>query len=82
MSWSRLSLRLSSRAILRPGLAIDLLRVAWRFRSRDWYMRFPFLPVPDRTYVRWRMYTAYGNYDAVPSADDVEKYARWAASDQ
>ena len=78
MTWSRLVLVLFGRAILRPALGADLLRVAWRFRARDWHKRFPFLPVPDRTYVRWRMYTAYGDYDAVPPARDVERYARWA----
>jgi hypothetical protein len=78
MSWSRLSLRLAARAIVRPRLAASLIRVAWRFRARGWYTRFPFLPVPDRTYVRWRMYTAYGDYDAVPPASDVERYALWA----
>jgi hypothetical protein len=82
MSWSRLSLRLALRSLVRPSLAIDLIRVAWRFRSRGWYARFPFLPIPDRTYVRWRMYTAYGDYDAIPPADDVERYARWATSEQ
>ena len=82
MSWSRLSFRLAFRAIVRPPLAADLVRVAWRFRSRDWYTRFPFLPVPNRTYVRWRMYTAYGDYDAVPPVEDVEKYAHWAVSDE
>jgi len=25
------------------------------------------------------MLTAYGNADAMPSADDVARYARWAA---
>lgn len=78
MSWSRLSLALAARSVFRPRLGIDLIRVAWRFRRRDWYMRFPFLPLPDPTYIRWRMYTAYGNYDAVPPAHDVERYARWA----
>ncbi len=73
---------LIGRSILQPSLGIDLLRVAWRFRARGWYTRFPFVPIPDRTYVRWRMYTAYGDYDAVPAAQDVERYARWAASDQ
>ena len=82
MSWSRLSFRLAARAVVRPQIAIDLLRVAWRFRSRSWYTRFPFLPIPNRTYVRWRMYTAYGDYDAVPPMEDVEKYARWAVSEQ
>jgi hypothetical protein len=78
MSWSRLSLALIGRSIIRPSVGVDLLRVAWRFRKRQWYMRFPFLPLPDPTYIRWRMYTAYGDYDAVPPARDVERYARWA----
>jgi hypothetical protein len=81
MSWSRLSLTLAGRSMLRPTLAVALLRVAWRFRSRDWYRRFPFLPLPDATYVRWRMYTAYGDYDAIPPAADVERYALWAVHD-
>jgi hypothetical protein len=43
--------------------------------------RFPFLPIPDRQYVRWRMLTAYGSEDAVPPAKDVVRYARWAVRD-
>jgi hypothetical protein len=79
MRWLRLALGLSTRAIRRPRLAMDLIRVSWRFRSNDWYRRFPFLPLPDRTYLRWRMYTAYGDYDAIPPATDVERYARWSS---
>lgn len=82
MSWFRLTLVLAARSIRRPPLAADLLRVAWRFRARGWYRRFPFLPLPAREYVRWRMHTAYGDDDAIPSADDVERYARWAARRQ
>ncbi|MEP6509212.1 MAG: hypothetical protein ABJC63_13390 [Gemmatimonadales bacterium] len=78
MSWSRLSFQLAARSLMRPRLGIDLVRVAWRFRSRGWYTRFPFLPIPDPLYIRWRMYTAYGDYDAIPPAGDVERYARWA----
>jgi hypothetical protein len=81
MSWTRLTLTLAARALIRPALAAGLLRVAWRFRSRGWYTRFPFLPLPDRNYVRWRMYTAYGDYDAIPPAQDVERYARWAVDE-
>lgn len=77
MSWTRLTLALALRTIRHPTLAADLVRVVWRFRSRDWYRRAPFLPVPPRDYVRWRMHTAYGDYDAVPPPDDVERYARW-----
>jgi hypothetical protein len=78
MSWGRLSLALAARSLVNPPLAVDLLSVAWRFRARDWYRHTPFLPLPDRKYLRWRMYTAYGDFDAVPSADEVVRYARWA----
>lgn len=77
MTWGRLIFALSAQAILHPSLALDLLRVAWRFRARRWYQRFPFLPLPARDYVRWRMLTAYGRADAIPPAEDVIRYARW-----
>jgi hypothetical protein len=77
MRWLRLVLTLAPRAVVHPGLAVDLLRVAWRFRARGWWRRPPFLPLPPSAYVRWRMYTAYGDEDAVPPAQDVIRYARW-----
>jgi hypothetical protein len=76
-SWPRLALALTGRALANPALAVDLLRVAWRFRARRWYRRAPFLPLPPPEYVRWRMHTAYGDHDAVPPAEDVVRYARW-----
>jgi hypothetical protein len=76
-SWSSLSFALTLRAIINPRLALDLLRTAWAFRRRRWYARFPWLPLPDPTYLRWRMYTAYGDEAAVPPADDVVRFARW-----
>lgn len=78
MSWTRLSLSLALRAVRHPATGTALLRVAWRFRRRRWWRRAPFLPLPDRDYLRWRMHTAYGDYDTVPPADDVIRYARWA----
>lgn len=79
MPWFRLAATLAARGAVRPLLALALLRVAWRFRARGWYRRAPWLPLPDRTYLRWRMYTAYGDPDAVPPIGDIERYARWAA---
>ncbi len=73
-----LALRLLPHALVNPALARALLIVAWRFRRNRWYARFPFLPVPARDYLRWRMYTAYGDADAVPPVADVIRYARWA----
>ena len=76
-TWASLVLRLAVRAALRPRLAVDLVRTAWVFRRRDWHRRPPFLPLPDRTYLRWRMYTAYGDEHAVPPVEDVVRFARW-----
>ena len=81
MSWPRLTLALALRGVRHPPVAAALLRVAWRFRRRDWWRRFPFLPLPSTDYVRWRMHTAYGSDDAVPPADDVVRYAKWAVKD-
>ncbi len=80
MPWIKLVVALGTRAAFNPSLAIDLLRVAWRFRLRGWWHRFPFLPLPSMRYVRWRMYTAYGDEAAVPPAHDVIAYARWTGS--
>lgn len=77
MPWLRLIAALALRCLRHPTLAVDLLRVAWRLRARRWYARLPFLPLPSRAYIAWRMYTAYGDEHAVPPPRDVERYARW-----
>ncbi len=76
-SWLRLAVTLTLRAAFRPRLALDLLSVVWAFRARRWFTSPPFLPLPPREYIRWRMETAYGDPDAVPPADDVIRFARW-----
>lgn len=76
-SWPALTGRLALRGLANPRVGLDLLRTAWAFRRRNWWRAAPFLPLPDRAYLRWRMYTAYGAEDAVPPADDVVRFARW-----
>jgi hypothetical protein len=46
-------------------------------RMREWWRTPPFLPVPPTEYMRWRMYTAYGDEDVLPSVREVLRYARW-----
>jgi len=75
--WSSLYLGLALRALVNPRLAVDLLRLMWSFRARAWYRRPPFLPLPPREYMRWRMFTAYGDEAAVPPVSDVVQFARW-----
>jgi hypothetical protein len=65
------------RAVLDPRVARDLLGLAWAMRTRGWWRTPPFLPVPPPEYLRWRMLTAYGDEDALPSVREVLRYARW-----
>lgn len=76
-TWPALATALVLRAAVRPRLALDLLRLVWSFRARGWWRRPPFLPLPPRAYIRWRMFTAYGDESAVPPVDDVIRFARW-----
>jgi hypothetical protein len=79
MSWARLALALLARGVVDPTLARALVVVAWRFRDRAWYRRAPFLPLPSRAYTRWRMHTAYGDPETVPTVEEAIRYVRWAA---
>jgi hypothetical protein len=76
------SLYLSSAglALRRPRTIPHLLRAAWAFRARDWYRRPPFLPLPPVSYLRWRQETAFGDPDANPDADAMERYLSWGTS--
>jgi hypothetical protein len=65
-------------ALSRPRLILHLVRAAWAFRARGWYMRPPFLPLPPRSYLRWRMETAYGDADHTPDAREIARYVVWS----
>ena len=71
--------RIAGMALRRPRMIPYLLRAAWAFRARDWYRRVPFLPIPPRSYMRWRLETAYGDPNATPTIDEMERYLRWTA---
>ncbi|MCY3756127.1 MAG: hypothetical protein OXG96_00225 [Acidobacteria bacterium] len=57
---------------------LELIRIGWTFRDRGWYRRYPFLPLPPRDYLRWRMETAYGDKSLGNARwKDIAAYARW-----
>lgn len=66
-------------ALRRPRLWPALLSAAWAFRPRNWYRKAPFLPLPSKAYMRWRLETAYGEPDAVPPADEIARFVTWSA---
>lgn len=75
--WAGFLLRLSGRALINPRVAVDLFALSWAFRRREWWRQPPFLPLPDRTYLDWRLHTAYGDEREVPPVEDVLRFARW-----
>lgn len=60
-----------------PRLWPAALAALVRLVPRRWWCRAPFLPVPDAAWWAFRMETAYGSPDAVPTAEDVVSYLRW-----
>jgi hypothetical protein len=71
--------RMMGIAIRRPGVWTALLGLAWAARRRHWWRRPPFLPLPPRSYLRWRMDTAYGDPEARAPVGETVRYLRWAA---
>ena len=62
----------------RPRLWLEALAAAARLAPRGWWRRFPFLPLPDPAYWRFRMSTAFGeDWSGRPSAHDVVSYLEW-----
>jgi hypothetical protein len=63
--------------VTHPGLWAEAFRT-WLAMSRPgWWRRFPFLPWPDRGYVRWRIATAYGTPAAPVRPADVVAFLEW-----
>lgn len=63
---------------VRPSLWATAVRQARRLAPRQWWRRRPFLPVPDRAWLRFRAETQYGDPDRAPDGDDVVAWLRWA----
>lgn len=62
----------------RPGLWPTAVGQARRLRRRRWWARPPFLPVPDRDWLRFRLETQYGDPAHPPVAADVVTWLEWA----
>ena len=61
------------------AIAWALIRFYFRVIPGDWYRKPPFLPLPPRIYVHWRLRTAYGKHRP-PWPDvfrDVWQFGDW-----
>lgn len=64
--------------VARPRLWPAALRQARVLVPSGWWRRAPFLPVPDRAWLRFRLTTAYGDPDAPLGADDLVTWLAWS----
>ena len=63
--------------VRRPRLWLEAVRAYVAMTPRTWWRRAPFLPLPRRAYLQWRLYTAYGSTDVAPRPEDVIEYLDW-----
>ncbi|WP_436795641.1 hypothetical protein [Actinospongicola halichondriae] len=66
--------------VVRPDLWRAALRQLRILVPTRWWAKRPFLPVPDRDWMAFRMTTAYGDPGAPLVADDVVTWLRWSKS--
>lgn len=62
----------------RPDLWPEAVRVLARLAPRRWWRRPPFLPLPTREYLAFRLLTQYGAEQARPASSDVVSYLEWS----
>ncbi len=62
----------------RPDLWATALRSAIDLTPSGWWRRAPFLPVPDRSWMRFRLVTAYGGDGSAPiDGGDLITWLEW-----
>jgi hypothetical protein len=63
--------------VRRPSLWIVAVVQVFRLAPNGWWRRVPFLPLPDKRYMRFRMETQYGDAMHRPEGNDVVTYLSW-----
>jgi hypothetical protein len=60
-----------------PALWPTAVRQMRRLARRNWWKRAPYLPVPGRDYLAFRLETQYGSTVQGRVSEDVMNYLRW-----
>lgn len=63
--------------VVRPSLWGIAVTQLFRLARPGWWRRAPFLPLPDRDYLRFRLETQYGDPDHPVEPADLLAYLRW-----
>jgi hypothetical protein len=67
----------AAQVAVRPGLWLAAVRQVFVLARPGWWRQAPFLPLPDRAYLRFRLVTAYGDPDREPEPHDLVTYLHW-----
>lgn len=74
---SMIDIRTLAAVVIRPWLWVTAIGAVFAFAPRRWWTEPPFLPIPDRDVLEWRVTTAYGRSDMTLAPGDVLSYLRW-----
>jgi hypothetical protein len=69
--------RAATAVVVRPSLWGVAVAQLFRLARPGWWRRRPFIPLPDRDYLAFRLQTAYGDPAHEPEPADVVAYLRW-----
>ncbi|MEY4340033.1 MAG: hypothetical protein RLZ14_1883 [Actinomycetota bacterium] len=71
------AVRVALAVLRRPSLWLVALRQWRRTTPSGWWRRRPFLPLPSREYMAFRLVTQYGSENAAIEPADVVNYLTW-----
>jgi hypothetical protein len=69
--------RVRAAALFHPRVLVDLVSGLISLAPRRWWARPPFLPLPDRAWLRFRLESAYGDEGARPPVGDALAFLAW-----
>lgn len=78
MTMVRLATRTLAALAVRPSLWATAVSQARRLAPNRWYATWPFLPLPAREYLEFRVLTQYGDTQSSPDVHDVIDYLEWS----
>ncbi len=65
---------------MRPDLWRTALRLARTHAPNDWWKQKPYLPIPDDSWMKFRLETAFADEAGRPEPEQFVEYLEWAKS--
>ena len=59
---------------IKISILVRLLFYCWKVKRKGWWYRFPFLPIPPKAWLLWRMETAWGIDSMNPQWSDFPSF--------